>query len=212
MISSSLLLLVATAQAIDLEVVEQSLLEYAMERCDAVEVEVAWSGLSPHLPGGSELDLKWDGDPCRSRPSLRLLAVENGEMLGRWSVRPHLRVWVEQPVAAGLTMAGDLIEVLPGHVLVDSIVGRSLSPDTVLQARVRIEPGEPVTDAVAEPVPDVFSGAKVMVRVRRGPLVVTAPGTLMQDAAMGDVVRVTNNATRVVLKGTLSRADIVDLP
>ncbi len=210
MISSALLLL-ATAAALPLDRVEASLQDYALRTCNAVEVEVVYAGVSRGLPGGPDVALQWEGDACSTRPTLRLLAVEEGERLGRWTVRPHLRVWVEAPVAAGLAMAGELVEVLPGQVQVDQIIGRPVTHAGPHRARVRIEAGEPVTHAVVEPVPDVASGSSVVVRVKRGSLVVTAPGTLLHDARIGEQVRVTNEATRVVLKGRLSRADTVDI-
>jgi flagella basal body P-ring formation protein FlgA len=207
----STLLVLATAAALPIDRVEASLQDYALRTCNAVNVEVVYAGVSRGLPGGPDVALQWEGDACSTRPTLRLLAVEEGERLGRWTVRPHLRVWVEAPVAAQLAMPGDLVEVLPGQVQVDSIIGRPVTNAGPHRARVRIEAGEPVTHAVVEPVPDVASGSHVTVRVQRGALVVTAPGTLMQDARIGDMVRVTNDATRVVLKGRLSRTDLVDL-
>ena len=205
------LLLSSTALALSLDAVEEALVSYVSHTCDAVEVEVVYAGVSEHLPGGPGAVLRWEGDACRTRPTLRLIAVEGSEMLGRWTVRPHLRVWVERPVAAALALPGEIVEVLPGQVLVDRVIGRPVSDSGPFQARIRLEPGEPITMAVVQHIPDVSSGASVTVRVQRGALVVTAPGTLLQDARLGDVVRVTNDATRVVLKGRLSRPDIVDL-
>jgi flagella basal body P-ring formation protein FlgA len=207
----STLLFLASAAALPIERVEASLQDYALRYCNAVEVEVVYAGVSRGLPGGPDVALQWEGNACSTRPTLRLLAVEEGERLGRWTVRPHLRVWVDAPVAAELALPGDLVVVLPGQVQVDKIIGRTVSDAGPHRARVRIEAGEPVTHAVVEPVPDVASGSPVTVRVQRGSLVVTAPGTLMHDARIGDQVRVKNEATRVVLKGRLSRTDLVDL-
>ena len=59
--------------------------------------------------------------------------------------------------------------------------------------------------------PSADQGDEVVLRVRRGGLVVEAPGRLLADAAVGGPARVANPATEAVLLGTLTDANTVEL-
>ncbi|MBN2800861.1 MAG: flagella basal body P-ring formation protein FlgA [Deltaproteobacteria bacterium] len=185
----------------DLPPVEASLVEWAAEVCDATRVEVHFTGLSAAGDG----PFTWGGDPCRARPDLRL-HIDDRSL----TVRPHLTVWVAVEVAAADIPAGGLVVSLPGEVPIEDLRGARVHG--ALVARGAISAGTPITAAVARVAPDAARDAEVTLVVQRGALQVGAPGRLLQEAHLGDRVRVINLATDVVLTGTLASTNTVLIP
>jgi len=181
--------------------VEASLVEWVESACGAEEVEVHWLGLDEPVEG----ELFWEGAPCRPSPELRL-TVDGST---RYTLRPRLTVWVVAPVAAGSTEADQPVDTELGLVPIERIHGRPVHGRWL--ARVALEAGDPVTDAVVAPLPDVRKGASVDLQVQRGTLQITAPGRLLEDARLGERVRVVNEATRVTLRGVLVASDTVEI-
>lgn len=177
----------------DLPPVEAALIEWAAEVCGATRVEVHFTGLSEMGDG----PFFWSGDPCRSRPDLRLRSGER-----TLTVRPQLTVWVEVPLATRDFAVGERVEAALGEVPIDAVRGAVVHEAWV--ATTAIAAGTPITQAVTRPEPDVLRDAAVELVVIRGDLVVSAPGRVLQEGRVGDRVRVINEATGVVLTGEVT--------
>ena len=190
------------------ESIRTSLVEYVIERCAASKVKVHWLGVDPAIAKDAD-HIAWTGNPCRSRPTLRLSLVENEHLTAEFSVRPSLTVWKQTPVAARDFKPGEVVESTLADVPLDSLRGR---PTTDLRvARVLIKQGTPITDAVTTVPPAARAGTAVDLKVQRGTLTITAPGKLLHNASLGQTVRVINEATRVTLEGVLVGPAVVDL-
>jgi len=189
------------------EALQASLAAYVEEQCSAEEVEVGWIGLDPNLlPEG---ELVWQGNPCRSRPNLFLSVINNQTVQRRMTLRPSLTIWVNVPVAATDTPMGKQVQPVPGRVKLNELVGDPVHDNW--RARVFIAKGDPITTAVVNPIPDASNGAEIKLIVRVRALVVTAEGRLLEDAFIGEDVRVRNHATGNVMTGVLRDSGTVVL-
>lgn len=189
--------------------VEEALVAFVTERCAADEVRVEALGIAPdRLPEGATW--LWSGEPCRRRPTLRLVAVRDEVTVLSTTVQPVLEVLVRAPVTAADVEAGARLETVWGQVPVETLIGTPL--EGTWEARVALPAGTPVTDRVVRPVPAARQGDAVDVVVERGALRLSAPGTLLGDATVGEAVFVVNQATRVRLRGVLVDAHTVQLP
>ena len=186
-----------------------SLTEYVIERCDAVEVEVHWVGIDPTRVS-EDADLAWFGDPCRSRPELRLEVVDEGHLEARFTVRPSLTTWVAVPVAQRAASKGDRVASTPGRARIQDVRGTPRSSGTWI-ARVKLAVGDPITDAVTMAPLDGATGDAVRLAVRSGDLSIHAPGRLLSDARIGESVRVVNDATHATLRGVLVAPGVVEI-
>jgi hypothetical protein len=206
----SLFLTLGTVSALSLPEVESSLVDYAVQSCGAEKVEVSWLGLSASLPGASESKLIWSGNPCQSRPMLKLRAVEQGQLVGSWRFRPALDIWKKVPVAAADYAPDQKVDSVSGLVRLSDIQGNSVAEGAWL-ARVSISSGEALTDRVLRRAPDSVRGSSVRVEARAGALVVGADGKLLEDAFLGEEVRVLNLATRSTQRGRFTAGNRVVL-
>ena len=180
------------------EALEASLSHYVEQQCEAEQVDIEWMGLDPEmLPE----DWHWKGDPCRSRPNLFLSVVDNHQLQRRMMVRPSLTIWVEVPVAAESTPMGQLVKTESGRIKIKDLVGDPVGE--AWRARVFIPKGTPVTTAVVAPIPDATNGSEIKLIVKVRSLVISAEGRLMEDASIGEDVRVRNHATGQVVSGVL---------
>ncbi len=180
--------------------VDASLSAWVEQVCDAEHVDVDWTGLdASRLPQGTQ-SLRWTGDPCRRRPTLRATAVRRSEAVARYTVQPELTAWVRVPVAATDLQAGEALDVGSGLVASHAIIGQPVSDGV---ARVDIAAGDPLTTSVVALRMDAHTGSTVDLVVRRGALQISAPGRLLEGARRGDRVRVANAFTREGLLGIL---------
>jgi flagella basal body P-ring formation protein FlgA len=69
------------------------------------------------------------------------------------------------------------------------------------EASTTLALGQPVTTLRVRPVPDRREGDGVTLVVERGPVRISAPGTLLGDAFVGQSVAVTNEVTHAVVHG-----------
>ncbi len=187
---------------VDLPAIEQSLAEYAAETCEAESVSVTWLGVDPSAVRGT---LHWEGDPCRAKPTLRLVTVDS-----RLTVRPKLEITVGVLVAESSAMPGDAVSWTQGAALLDQIIGEPVEPGPWV-ARIHLDAGAPLTQAVVDMPVDSVAGAPVTLRVSRGALRVSAGGKLLTDGRVGETVRVTNLATGVPMTGTLIDKNTVEI-
>ncbi len=202
--------LVPAALAVAPERVSESLVDYALAVCEAETAEVSWLGLAQPPPGSAAAQLEWSGDPCRSRPDLRLRVVEGGQLLSTVSVRPGLDVRVRVPVAPGRIEAGQDFTPESGLARVETVRGTPVGEGT-WRSRVTLKPGQAVTSNLVTRVPDVARGTDVTLTVVRGTLRIDAPGRLAEDGFVGEPVRVVNDASKVVTEGVLVAPDRVRL-
>ncbi|WP_281647412.1 flagellar basal body P-ring formation chaperone FlgA [Parendozoicomonas sp. Alg238-R29] len=75
--------------------------------------------------------------------------------------------------------------------------------------RRRVRPGDVLNDTLFERTFAVRKGNRVQIRSGTGGLSVTASGTVMDDGAIGDSVRVRNNSSGKVLYGQVQQNSVV---
>lgn len=192
---------------IPLPPIDAALIAYTIATCAAVKVDVQWTGISASLIP-AEASLSLTGDPCRSRPELRLAVIEEGALSAHYTLNPSLTVWVEMPTVAFETKAGDPVTILKGIVDSSKVVGMPLSGDGLI-AKMDLAPGTPVTSRVAQTRPDASSGDNVELIYAVGALTITAPGRLLADSTIGDEVKAINKATNQATRGTLTSSNTV---
>ena len=210
MILSLLTLLFSTPTALDLQEAERSLASYAKVQCDAEKVSVSWLGLSDRLPGEAGMSFHWTGNPCQSKPVLRVRGVVNGARVGTWQVRPGLDIWKRVPVASSDTKKGHKVVPDQGLVLIQNVRGITVGQGNWVAAK-DLEAGEPLTDRVVRLKPDSLKGSVVRVESTSGSLTVASDGRLMEDAFLNSEVRVLIFATRTMHTGRLVASNKVVL-
>lgn len=183
----------------------RSLSEYVHERCDITRVEVLTAGLPVVPPTGARL--RWTGNPCLPNPTLRLQALADGALVGSWTARPRLDLWVPASVAPRDVGVGEAFEPVPGEApwraaQAGTLVGR-------VQSRIPISAGSPVTPRVASKLPDAANGAAVDIIVQIGQVRVSAPGKLVGAGTIGRPVHVRNAVSGKVHRGVLHTANTV---
>lgn len=172
------------------------------------EVEVHNLGLPDTAPTGGKfaVDLPPNGPFCGSVPMALTIFGDKGAVF-QYSVRPHVTIWVDAPLAARNTGAGEPIALRMGRIPLETLRGETLvDPEKPWQARLGFTEGDPVTEQRAVLTPDAREGSSVTVVAGRGEVIVQAPGRLDEDAYIGKPVRVVNLATRSLVTGTY-RAD-----
>ena len=187
-----------------------ALAAFALQTCDAVDVDVHSAGLAKQIAVEAD-SLRWVGDPCAGSPVLRLEVFQNGQVAARYTVRPSLTVWVEGWVAGSDAEAGDLVEAVRGRFVLDRSTQFRVPSEGPWRATSAVPAGAPLTRTVVAEMPDLVRGTEVRLRVRRGPVVLTAPGRLLHDGSVGDTVRVQNAATHAAIAGVLTSLDIVEI-
>lgn len=174
--------------------------------CGALQVDVAELGVDPARFGDGG-EVRWEGDPCRSHPTLRLVWSHEGDV-DALTVRPVLEIRVAAPVAGRAAAVGEPLEVVLGPVLLGT--APAFVGETALATRA-VGAGEPLTVSNAMAPIDRTSGEAVALRVRIGALEVRADGRLLEDGRIGETVRVYNRATDTVVRGVLVSNDTVEL-
>ena len=197
-------------------VVEQAVRERA-----AMDLGVAVADVeTPFLGMGRALDCPEDarvevtpasGEEWRGVSDVSLVGVTaEGVTCDRLRIRPRVEVWLRVPVASESVAAGALVRAQPGRVLRSALSGAPVSMDARgLEAKVPLAAGEPITVLSVRTAPDARSGDDVTVLVESGALRIQAPGRLMEDATLGEPVRVSNLATGAVMTGALVSPGIV---
>ncbi|MEC7946589.1 MAG: flagellar basal body P-ring formation chaperone FlgA [Myxococcota bacterium] len=135
----------------------------------------------------------------------------DGVSCDRLRIRPRVEVWMDVPVAAVAVSAGETVGITQRRMLRSQLQGTPVTPaaDGDLEARVPLAAGEPVTLRSVRTTPDARSGDDVTVLVEAGALRIQAPGRLMEDAEVGQAVRVSNLATGAVMTGALVAPGLV---
>ncbi len=188
--------------------VETALVAWTLARCGAERVEIEVLGLDhARIPAG---EARWEGDPCRRRPSLRLTIVEQGTIRFASSVSPVMAVWRTAPVATATAAPGQIVSVGSAVVRLDQLYGDPVEAGT-WEAITAIPTGAPVTKNLVRKPYDAHEGDAVSIVIRRGALVLRADGTLSEDAHVGDRVDVVNRFTHTRNAGVLTSPSVVDI-
>lgn len=188
----------------------------------ATVVEVDVVGVSVRgrfeVPAGAELRVRADGDEdWLGRVSAEVTVYADGRELGVLTATAEVLAYVEVPVTNGLigrgrsVAASDLslvrrdVSSLPRGVITDPlrIAGRALKRDVGLNQLLR--------ESDLEDSVDARRNQPVQLVVASNGLLITAPGLLKRDARIGEVVEVTNLATKATVYGVLTGPERVDL-
>jgi len=178
----------------DVPAIEQSLVAYATETCDAESVRVTWLGVDPDIAHGRH---HWEGDPCRANPTLRLVTAD-----ARLTLRPRLEIMIGVLVAKEDAKPGQPVIWTAGQAPMGQIIGDPVGQGDWV-ARIHLDAGDPLTGAVVGPPLDARAGSEVTLWIRRGALRISATGKLLNDGHVGQTVRVSNLATGKPVSGTL---------
>lgn len=189
--------------------IDAALIAYATEVCHASQVDVAWTGVREGLIPPTAT-LAFTGDPCRSRPELRVSVIEDDVRVASFTLRPSLIVMVPIAVSEHAVKAGDPIRTTPGHAEIGSYSGRPLTQEALIAKR-DIPQGTPITSQVAMPAVDAQAGDAVDILVHAGSLTVKAAGELLTSGTIGQPVRVKNIATGSAQRATLTGPNTVEL-
>lgn len=178
------------------------------------DVEVPFLGMGRALAcaEGARVEVTpAQGESWRGVADLTVTGIgRDGISCDRLRIRPRVEIWMDVPVAAAAVAAGQPVPLRAGRVLRSRLQGAAVSMGAAdLEAKVPLAEGEPVTVLAVRTAPDARSGADVTVLVQAGALKIKAPGRLMEDAALGQPVRVANLATGAVMTGTLVNPGLV---
>lgn len=187
-----------------------ALVAYATTVCQAVAVEVHTIGVTEEMVTQGDA-FRWSGDPCDPSPVLRLSIEANRATVATLTVRPSLSVWVDGWVAPEDVAPGDAVTGEPRLVRLQRGNAHRVPGAGPWQAVAPLVAGEVLTRGVVRAVPDAVRGTPVQVRVVRGGVTLKAEGRLLQDGALGEPVRVRNQATQSSLQGVLVAPDIVEI-
>jgi flagella basal body P-ring formation protein FlgA len=148
-------------------------------------------------------------DPATRRFAAMLRSNE-GERETRFRVDGEVWTEIQVPVptrriAAGEVIGEDDLTLVPMRS--DQVSGRTLTSAQAMvgmEAKRLLSPGRPVqAGSVNQPV-IIQRNKPVTVEFRQGPLLVTARGRALEDAGMGDLVRVQNLDSSRTLTATVT--------
>ena len=210
-------LLVSAAQAqLTPDRVEQAIRLHIADRIgvDPEDVELSSLGLARGLRCGDGAVLEVQsaaGEQFLGHPNIRVIGRQGAEVCEQLRLRPEVRLWRELPVAARTTQPGERVVMRMERVQLQQLSGRPVGPEVgPFEAVGVLREGTPVTWHRVHRVPDARSGARVTLVAGTGGLLIKAPGKLLEDATVGDTVRVANLATGVVVEGVLRAGDVVE--
>ena len=177
-----------------------ALSDMVVESCNAAQVEIHHLGIRKETLSEG-VSFRWSGNACRNNPRLNLSIVSDSGLAKTLVVQPSLTIWVHAPIAPEYVEKGQM--VTPKLALVDLSNISGIPVPAGGEARVPIMPGKPITTMnVREPF-DAKLGNDVTVEVIRGAIHLKTNGRLLNNARIGDVVRVFNQQTNALVKGVL---------
>jgi len=191
---------------------ETAVAAHAAERLglDALDVEVVHLGLAqaPLCAGSGLIEVQSRaGERFKGHADLAVRVYDDAGTCASLRLRPRLRVWTLAPVASRALAHGELVAWRLERVELDRLQGDAIGTEDLDSqrwlARASVTEGEPLTDLLLRPAPDALAGQQVQLLAGAGDLVVKAQGRLVADAFIGETVRTTNLATRIVLDTTL---------
>ena len=177
------------------------------------DVELRWLGLGAAIecPQGAQVLVdSRPGEDFRGRTELRVTAQSQGTQCMRMRLPVRVAIWQAVQVAVKDAVPGAPVQVAAGRAPRDTIRGQSIDPDRGQWLALHmIRAGEPVTDRDAILAPVVRAGDMVQLEAVYGTLRIKADAHILNDASIGDRVRVANNATGTVVRGVLVDARTV---
>jgi flagella basal body P-ring formation protein FlgA len=179
---------------------------------EVADVDLSWTSMDGELgcPEGAAVHVSArPGEDFVGNVEFRLTGMHEGQLCASQRVRARLDHWVQAPLVSAATPVGGRVELGEGRVLASRIDGALVEGEGPWEARANLRAGEPVTTRRVRRLPDARDGARVTLVAGGGGLVLTAPARLMDDAMVGDRVKVANLATGTVMEGTLVAADRV---
>lgn len=175
---------------------------------DLVEVEPTGGPMQINLPmsvAPTARIERFDYDPRSGRYTATVVAPADGRALMRQNLSGRFHRLVELPVPTrrlgrGHVIAAGDIELmrmrdhrLPSNLIVDAdlLIGQSVHQS--------LSAGKPVRDGAVRPPVLVQKDRKVLVTLQTNRMQLTVQGRAMEDGAMGDIVRIQNTASRLVI-------------
>ncbi len=184
-----------------------------------IEIEV----LSNQLEGRDVTESSLSLRPLTQKDPVGLFTVlatltENGETVATGQVRMRIRKYAEVMVANDRIKRGEIIDsamVIFQRREVTNLIERPLtSVDELTGFRVKrnLKKGTIVTTGAIEAIPDIESGRETLIIYSDGLCRVTAPGVALQPGAVGDYIKVRNQATKKIIMSRVidDRAVAVD--
>jgi flagella basal body P-ring formation protein FlgA len=180
---------------------------------DIGDVEVEWLGFNGPTQCTGEPEVWIDthpGENYRGQTQVRVTLTDTHGVCGKMTLPSRVQLWQMVPVTKVDVEPGDSIEMVYRKVTASDIRGLLVKPDEgPWIANQALRAGEPVTMRFVRKEPAAFAGDQVQLVVQYGPLTVTADGRMLADAQIGESVRVSNLATKTVVKGILVAPDRV---
>jgi flagella basal body P-ring formation protein FlgA len=171
------------------------------------DVELRWLGLAAKVDCVDLAEVLVDsrpGEDFRGRTELRVTLVGETTECGRYRLPARIGIWETVPLVVSTVRSGDPVALELGRVNRDAIRGQSVAIENGPWIALRhLRAGDPVTDRDVRRPPEVFAGDEVMLTSGVPGLRLTAEARMLNDANIGDVVRVSNLATDSVVSGVL---------
>lgn len=175
---------------------------------DLVEIDPTGAGVKINLPmsvAPTARVERFDLDPRTGRYTATIAAPAEGVVLARANVSGRFHRLVELPVATRRLGKGHIITAadieiarmrdqrLPANLVVDEtlLIGQAVHQS--------LSPGKPIREGAVRPPILVEKDRTVLVTLQTNRMHLTVQGRALEDGALGDVVRVQNTASRLVI-------------
>jgi flagella basal body P-ring formation protein FlgA len=176
-------------------------------RVSLSDVELRWLGLGTAVDCPHDAQVLVDsrpGEDFRGRTDLRVTLIGHGEQCARLRLPARIAIWQEVQIASADAAPGMSVEMVPGRAPRDTIRGETVDPERGIWIALHmLRAGAPVTDRDVVLAPAVRAGDPVQLEVHIGTLHIEAGAHMLNDARIGEQVRVANNATGTVVRGRL---------
>ena len=180
---------------------------------DAQDVELRWLGLGAPIQCGLGSTILVDsrpGEDFRGRTELRVSISEGGEQCARMRLPARIAIWQTTQLAAADAAPGTVVSMVAGRAPRHSLRGDAVDPSQGPWIAVHmLRAGATVTDRDVISVPSARAGDPVQLQAIVGALRVETEAHLLNDARIGEQVRVANTATGTVVRGVLVDARTV---
>ena len=175
---------------------------------DLVEIEPTGGGTEIHLPMSVPPTAKierFDYDPRSGRYTATVIAPADGRTLTRQNLSGRFHRLVELPVPTRRLGKGHVIQAgdielarmrdhrLPTNLIVDAdlLVGQAVHQS--------LSAGKPIRNGAVRAPIMVHKDRTVLVTLQTDRMQLTVQGRAMEDGAMGDIVRIQNTASRLMI-------------
>lgn len=180
---------------------------------DSADVELRWLGLGATIQCPADAQVLVDtrpGENFRGRTDLRITMLSGQEQCARLRLPSRIAIWQSVQIAAADAAPGTPVQMVSGRASRDSIRGEPIDPSHGPWLAVHtIRAGAAVTSTDVLRAPTVLAGDPVQLQAVFGGLQIKADAHMLNDANIGERVRVANNATGGVVSGVLVDARTV---